>query len=96
MSSSPRSLPFWGSLSALLIASRLCHVHILWADEDYHLAGAIQVLAGKLPYRDFWYDKPPLNLLYYLLFGARTGVALRLADAVFVVLCCVLAFRLAA
>ncbi len=86
---------FWLSLSAAILASRLFHVHILWADEDYHLAAAIQVLAGKLPYRDFWYDKPPLNLLFYLLFGARTGVALRVADSAFVVLCCALAFRFA-
>jgi hypothetical protein len=87
---------FWAFLAATVLASRLCHVHILWADEDYHLAAAVQVLAGKLPYRDFWYDKPPLNLLFYLLFGARTGVLLRLADSAFVVLCCALAFRFAA
>lgn len=86
---------FWISLSAAVLASRLFHIHILWADEDYHLAAAIQVLAGKFPYRDFWYDKPPLNLLFYLLFGARTGVPLRLADSAFVILCCALAFRFA-
>jgi hypothetical protein len=88
-------LSFWVCLSGAILASRLFHVHILWADEDYHLAAAIQVLAGKLPYRDFWYDKPPLNLLFYLLFGARNGVPLRLADSAFVVLCCVLAYRFA-
>ncbi len=86
---------FWLCLCGVVISSRLSHVHILWADEDYHLAAAIQVLAGKFPYRDFWYDKPPLNLLFYLLFGARTGVPLRLADSAFVILCCALAFRLA-
>ena len=94
MTPSPRVL-FWFSLSAALLVSRLCHVHILWADEDYHLAAAVQVLAGKFPYRDFWYDKPPLNLLFYLLFDARTGIVLRLADAAFVVLCCALAYRFA-
>src|SRR5262249_13552939 len=50
------------SLFLAVLASRLCHVNLLWADEDYHLAAAIQTLHGKLPYRDFWYDKPPLNL----------------------------------
>jgi 4-amino-4-deoxy-L-arabinose transferase-like glycosyltransferase len=91
-----RDILFWACLSAAVLASRLCQVNVLWADEDYHLAAAIQALHGKLPYRDFWYDKPPLNLLFYLLFGARTGVALRLVDALFVCLCCALAFRFAA
>jgi hypothetical protein len=86
---------FWSCLSGAILASRLFHLHILWADEDYHLAAAIQVLAGKFPYRDFWYDKPPLNLLFYLLFGAHTGTPLRLADSAFVVACCALAFRFA-
>jgi hypothetical protein len=87
---------FWACLSAAVLVSRLCHLNVLWADEDYHLAAAIQVLHGKLPYRDFWYDKPPLNLVFYLLFGARTGVLLRVADAAFVCLCCVLAYRFSA
>ncbi len=87
---------FWLCLSAAVVFSRLADAHILWADEDYHLAAAIQVLFGKLPYRDFWYDKPPLNLLFYLLFGARTGIALRLADSAWVILCCALAYRFAA
>ena len=86
---------FWLCLSAIVLASRLCHANILWADEDYHLAAAIQVLHGKFPYRDFWYDKPPLNLAFYLLFGARTGVVLRVADTLFVCLCCALIYRFA-
>jgi hypothetical protein len=90
-----RSVVFWSCLAAVVLISRLCHVNVLWADEDYHLAGAIQVLHGKMPYRDFWYDKPPLNLGFYLLFGAHTGVLLRIADTAFVLLCCVLAYRFA-
>ncbi len=86
---------FWLCLSAVVLASRLCHANILWADEDYHLAAAIQVMHGKFPYRDFWYDKPPLNLVFYLLFGARTGIALRVADTLFVCLCCALIYRFA-
>src|SRR5215472_15430156 len=91
-----RDILFWACLSTCILASRLSHVNVLWADEDYHLAGAIQVLQGKLPYRDFWYDKPPLNLLFYLMFGAREGFALRVADALFVCLCCAFAYRFAA
>lgn len=91
-----RACVFWLCLSAAVLASRLSHVYILWADEDYHLAAAIQVLAGKFPYRDFWYDKPPLNLSFYLAFGAWPGIPLRLADTVFVCLCCALAYLLAA
>ncbi len=95
MSLSREAVLFWLCLLAVVLGSRLCHAKILWADEDYHLASAIQVLHGKIPYRDFWYDKPPLNLAFYLLFGARTGVVLRVADAVFVCLCCAVAYRFA-
>src|ERR1700686_2971229 len=91
-----RPILFWVSLFALILISRLCHASILWADEDYHLAAAVQVLHGKIPYRDFWYDKPPLNLLFYLLFGAHTGILLRIADTAFVLLCCALAYCFAA
>ena len=90
-----RAWVYWLSLSAALVASRLSHIYLLWTDEDYHLAAAIQVLAGKFPYRDFWYDKPPLNLSFYLMFGASTGLPLRVADAAFVCLCCALAYHLA-
>ncbi len=80
---------------ALLASLRLCHVHLLWADEDYHLAAALNVLHGKIPYRDFWYDKPPLNALYYLLIGGYSGWPLRILDILYVLLACFLVFRLA-
>src|SRR5580658_6812738 len=89
-----RAWIFWLCLSAGVAASRLSHVYLLWTDEDYHLAAAIQVLAGKFPYRDFWYDKPPLNLSFYLAFGAWPGIPLRLADTVFVCASCALAYLL--
>jgi hypothetical protein len=93
---SRRAAPlFWISLGAALLLSRLAHRNILWADEDYHLAGAIQILWGKFPYRDFWYDKPPLNLAWFLLFGARTGVTLRVVGALFDVSCCALVYHFA-
>jgi hypothetical protein len=90
-----QALIFWLGAAASILASRLAHANLLWADEDYHLAAAIQVLYGKLPYRDFWYDKPPLNLAFYLISGARAGVVLRVADTLFVLLCCALAYRFA-
>lgn len=89
------ALIFWLCAAASILASRLAHANLLWADEDYHLAAAIQVLYGKFPYRDFWYDKPPLNLAFYLMSGARAGVVLRIAGTLFVLLCCVLAYRFA-
>ena len=76
--SSPLSLAnpaiwFWFVLSAAVIASRLCHCGLLWSDEDYHLAAAIQALHGKIPYRDFFYDKPILNLAFYWI-AAKMGL----------------------
>jgi hypothetical protein len=74
---------------------RLAHIHLLWADEDYHIAASIFILNGKIPYRDFWYDKPPLNAIYYLIIGGFPGWPLRLLDAFYVGACCAMAWRLA-
>jgi len=82
-------------LIVALACLRLCHIHLLWADEDYHLAAAIHILHGKVPYRDFWYDKPPLNAVYYLLIGGFPGWPLRLLDSGYILLACYLAYRLA-
>lgn len=88
-----RTACVWGVLAALACL-RLAHAHVLWSDEDYHLAAAIQILDGKVPYRDFWYDKPPLCAVYYLLVGGYPGITLRLLDATYILLVCQLAFRL--
>ena len=56
---------------------------MLWAEEDLPLAAALQILAGKTLYRDAWFDKPPLLAAVYLLWGAHTGWALRVAGAVY-------------
>ncbi|HEY1946461.1 MAG TPA: hypothetical protein VGG97_05610 [Bryobacteraceae bacterium] len=85
---------WWGVLVALACL-RLAHLHLLWSDEDYHLAAAIQILAGKIPYRDFWYDKPPLCAVYYLLVGGYSGLALRFLDAAYILLACQFTYRLA-
>lgn len=79
-----RALQLGWLLLAILSCFRLAHSGLLWADEDYHIAAALQVLHGKIPYRDFWYDKPPLSAFYYLLIGAQSGWLLRLLDAVYI------------
>src|SRR6476646_5724040 len=53
------------------------------------------MLGGKIIYRDFWFDKPPLTPLLYLLWGAHTGVPLRVAGALFLFACCALAYAFA-
>lgn len=94
--SSKARLTLWFSLLFLAaLITRLCHSGIVWVEEAYPATAAIQILNGKWLYRDFWFDKPPLTPLLYLLWGARTGVILRLAGALFVVACCWAAYRLA-
>jgi hypothetical protein len=70
-----RCVLFFAALFAVTLALRLCHVNILWADEDYHLAAGMQTLDGKLLYRDLWYDKPPLAALGVRRHGRAAGMA---------------------
>ena len=86
---------FFPGLFALLLASRLCHLDILWAEETLPLAAARQMLDGKTLYRDIWFDKPPLWPVVYLPIGASTGWPLRLGGALYVLLACWIAFRFA-
>jgi hypothetical protein len=90
-----RCVLFFAALFAVTLALRLCHVNILWADEDYHLAAGMQTLDGKLLYRDLWYDKPPLAALVYAAIGALPGWPLRLFDALFVLAVSIAAWRFA-
>jgi hypothetical protein len=78
-----------------LLAARLCHSGIVWVEEAYPTAAAIQLLDGKSLYRDIWFDKPPLSALVYLLWDARIGVTLRIAGAAFVFACCWMLWRFA-
>ena len=78
----------------LAFAVRLTHAHILWIEEAYPMTAAIQMLHGRWPYADFWFDKPPLSAALYLLWGASPGWLLRLAGALYVTLCAWLAHRL--
>ena len=86
---------FFVALFAILAASRLCHLGILWAEESLPLAVAQQITDGRTLYRDIWFDKPPLVAGLDLLWGARDGVPLRLAGALYALLVCWLAFRFA-
>ena len=86
---------FFAVLAALLVATRLCHLGILWEGDSYPLAAAGQMLHGKALYREIWFDKPPLLAVAYLLFGAAPGWPLRLFDAAYALLACWIAWRFA-
>ena len=85
----------FAAIFAVTLLLRMCHVHVLWADEDYHLAAAIQMLHGKLLYHDLWYDKPPLAALMYAAIGGLAGWPLRLFDALYVLAICAALWRFA-
>ena len=78
----------WPLLAAVLLATRLAHVNVLWVEEGYPLAAANELLAGKTLYRDIWFDKPPLFAGIYTLWGAHSGWPLRLAGTAFALLAC--------
>ena len=83
-----------GLIFAVLLTSRLAHLDIVWVEEGYPAAAAIQMLdSGKILYKDIWFDKPAGIAYLYCLWGARTGLALRLADTVFLFVCCLLLYR---
>ncbi len=86
---------FFALLLLALVASRWCHLRILWEPEELPLATALQMMDGKALYRDVWYDKPPLAAAVCLLWGAHAGWALRLAGALYALLACALIYRFA-
>lgn len=90
-----RERTFFTALFLILLAARLCHVHILWAEEDLPMAAARQMEFGKTLYRDVWFDKPPLVAAQYLAWGVRAGWALRVAGALYALLACWLAYAFA-
>src|ERR1700676_5570984 len=87
---------FFAFLFLGLLAARLCHVRILWAEESLPMAAAAQMQSGKTLYRDIWFDKPPLLPAAYLLWRVQPGWPLRLAGALYALLACGLAYRFAA
>jgi hypothetical protein len=86
---------FFTILFFLLVAARLCHLHILWTEENLPMAAAQQMVDGKTLYRDAWFDKPPLIAAFYVPFDARPGWPLRLAGALYALLACWIAYRFA-
>jgi hypothetical protein len=84
----------WVLLFASLLVPRLAHLDILWVEECYPAAGAIQIEHGKRIYRDFFFDKPPLSAYLYLLWDAAAGWPLRIAGALYAWLACFLLYRL--
>lgn len=90
-----RALAAFVALFALLLAARLCHVNVLWAEETLPLAAAGEMHAGKTLYRDIWFDKPPATALVAWAVGSRDGAILRIAGALYALLCCWLAWGFA-
>jgi len=90
-----RVVLFFLALFTLLAAARLCHVRVLWAEETLPLAAARQMHAGKTLYRDIWFDKPPAAALVAWAAGGNGGAVLRLAGALYALLCCWLAWGFA-
>ena len=86
---------FFLALFLFILAARLCHVEILWAEETLPLAAAAQMAHGKVLYRELWFDKPPLLAWTYLAWGARDGFPLRLAGAFYGLLACWIAWGFA-
>ncbi|MBL8174798.1 MAG: glycosyltransferase family 39 protein [Bryobacterales bacterium] len=68
----------------LTLGLKLCHSDVVWVEEAYPIAAALEMLRGKTLYRDIWFDKPPLFAAYYWLLGASIGWKLRLAGALLV------------
>ena len=81
---------------AFLLAAHLRHAGVLWEGDGLPLAAALQMMRGSVLYRDIWFDKPPLVAAVYLLWGAKAGVALRVAGALYAWIACLLAYALAA
>ena len=79
-------------IAAVVIAARLLHSRLLWADDNLPLAAAMQVARGKTLYKEVWFDKPPLVAWVDLLCGARAGVPLRLLGAAYVILAAAAAY----
>ncbi len=77
----------WRVLSVVFLLTlllKLCHHDVVWVEEAYPIAAALEMLRGKILYRDIWFDKPPLFAAWYATFGAAIGWKLRLMGALLV------------
>ncbi len=84
-----------GIIFVLTFLLKLCHKDVVWVEEGYPIAAALEMLRGKVLYRDIWFDKPPLFAGWYALSGAATGWLLRLMGALLVTACSACAWLLA-
>jgi len=88
-----RRIVFAALLLLVTLGTRLCHLDIVWVEEAYPAAAAIQMSEhGKAIYRDFFFDKPPGAAYFYQLFGGFSGWPLRIAGTLLVLFCAALAF----
>ena len=85
----------WAAIVVMVCATRYSHLNLLWIEEAYPSAAAAEMLRGHTLYRDIWFDKPPFYALIYTLWGAAPGWPLRVAGAVYVLLCCAMLYRFA-
>jgi hypothetical protein len=84
------------ALFVAVLALRLCHLRVVWVEEAYPAAAAIQMSEyGKLLYTDVFFDKPPATAYFYRLFSGLPGWPLRIAGACFVFACALAAFAAA-
>jgi len=83
------------ALFVFIFATRLAHRDVLWVEEAYPIAAALEILRGKMIYRDFWFDKPPLFPLFYAWFSGAIGWKLRFYDTLVVCASSFSAFLLA-
>ena len=90
-----KTVLFFALLFALAAIARLAHSGILWAEEGLPLAAAREMLGGRALYSGIWFDKPPLLVLTYLLWGAQAGAILRIAGALYCTLASWIAYSFA-
>ena len=85
----------WFTLGIVVFLPRLAHSGVLWVEESYPMAGALQMLGGKLPYQGFVYDKPPLGLFFAALGAGSPEIVSRVLGAFLILLCCIVGGRIA-
>lgn len=89
------AIAIWAALLAVVFAFHLTHRGILWVEEAYPAAAAIQMEHGRHLYSQIQFDKPPLSAEVYRLWSGQAGWPLRLAGAIYVTLCSWLAYLIA-
>ncbi len=92
MSDRLKTFRFFSVLFLAVLAARMCHLGVLWAEETLPMAAAAQVSHGAVLYRDVWFDKPPLLALVYLW---HPPWLVRLEGALYVLLASALSWRFA-